>query len=133
MKTRTLLFALGLAMSAGCAHGSTVAGRARDGRGSMVVAGGARLLLFGPAACVHASIEGTKTVALFVVERKHGDDGDCVAALAARVTTPVLTDTTGVRMEIAAGQELCAASPQGPTEVSWHSQVTGGGSLWALR
>jgi hypothetical protein len=133
---KTVLLALGVAMFAGCAHGAhgltTSGSPTRDERGSTIVVG-PRLLLVGPGVSVHASVEGTKTVDLFVVERKHGDDGDCVTALSSHSVTPVRAETTGVRVEVAMGEELCAASPDGPAEISWHAHAHGSESLWALR
>src|SRR5947207_13637157 len=74
------LMALGLAMAAGCAHGTAVRSAATELRGSTRVAESGRMLLAGPET-VHASVDGPRPVSLFVVERVHGDDRDCSAVL----------------------------------------------------
>ena len=74
------LMALGLAMAAGCAHGSAVRSAATELRGSTRVAESGRMLLAGPET-VHASVDGPHPVSLFVVDRVHGDDRDCRAVL----------------------------------------------------
>src|SRR3954453_22454823 len=71
------LMVLGLAMAAGCAHGSSARSQPNELRGSSQVDASGRMLLAGPAGSVHASVDGRHGVKLFLVERVHGDDRDC--------------------------------------------------------
>ena len=124
-----LLTALGVTLMVGCAHGG--AGRSeRELRGLARVGGEGRVLVAGPASLVHANLQGTKTVTLFVVERVSGDDGDCAKRPAAQALP---ADATRAQVTVAAGHVLCAASASGPTDVSWHAHLDGNPNLWALR
>ena len=107
------LMTLGLAMAAGCAHGSAVRSAATELRGSMRVAESGRMLLAGPET-VHASVDGPRPVSLFVVERVHGDDRDCQP-----VRNPQSVSGTA-HVAVGANQELCAAAA-GPALVLWHA------------
>ena len=73
------LMVLGLAMAAGCAHGSGVRSQPNELRGSAQVGDGGRMLIAGPAESVHASVDGPHGVKLFLVDRVHGDNRDCHA------------------------------------------------------
>jgi hypothetical protein len=121
------LMALGLAMAAGCAHGSAVRSAATELRGSVRVADSGRMLLAGPAEDVHASVDGPRPVSLFLVDRVHGDDRDC------RSTTYAQMVSTTAHIEVGAKQELCATSSGGPAFVLWHAFVGERNSLWALQ
>ncbi|HSS37889.1 MAG TPA: hypothetical protein VLT58_03895, partial [Polyangia bacterium] len=81
------LMVLGLAMAAGCAHGSTTRSQTNELRGSAQVDAGGRMLVAGPAGNVHASVDGPQEVKLFLVDRVHGDDRDCHAMLYAQWVT----------------------------------------------
>jgi len=120
------LMVLGLAMAAGCAHGSAVRSAGAEQRGSARVAERGRMLLAGPEV-VHASVDGPRPVSLFVVERVHGDDRDCKD-----VRNPQSVSSTA-HVEVGAKQELCAVASR-PALVLWHA-FTGGeeNSLWALQ
>ncbi|HXT97761.1 MAG TPA: hypothetical protein VN853_15780 [Polyangia bacterium] len=122
------LLALGLAMAAGCAHGSGAGTAATERRGSMNVADGGRvLLLAGPAETVHASVDGPRPVALYLVDRVHGDDRDC------RELTYAQRVSGSAHVDVRAKQELCAVSQGGPASVLWHAFVGGHNDLWALQ
>jgi hypothetical protein len=121
------LLALGLAMAAGCAHGSGARTAATERRGSMNVAGGGRVLLAGPAETVHASVDGPRPVALYLVDRVHGDDRDC------RELTYAQWVSGSAHVDVGAKQELCAVSTGGPAWVLWHAFVGGRNNLWALQ
>lgn len=118
---------LGLAMAAGCAHGSGARSAAAERRGSMTVADGARMLLAGPAETVHASVDGARPVALYLVDRVHGDDRDCRQFTSARWVSG------SAHVEVGAKKELCAASQGGPASVLWHATAGGHDNLWALQ
>ena len=119
------VMALGLAMAAGCAHGSAVRGAATELRGSTRVAESGRMLLAGPEV-VHASVDGPRPVSLFLVDRVHGDDRDCK-----NVLSPQSVSNTA-HVEVGAKQELCAVS-SGPAIVLWHAFAGEGNNLWALQ
>ena len=119
------VMALGLAMAAGCAHGSAVRSAATELRGSARVAESGRMLLAGPET-VHASVDGPRPVSLFVVDRVHGDDRDCQAVL-----HPQSVSGTA-HVEVGAKQELCAVA-SGPALVLWHAYAGAGDDLWALQ
>lgn len=119
------LMALGLAMAAGCAHGSAVRSAATELRGSTRVAESGRMLVAGPET-VHASVDGPRPVSLFVVERVLGDDRDCRAVL-----HPQSVSGTA-HVEVGANQELCAVA-SGPALVLWHALAGEGNDLWALQ
>lgn len=119
------LMAVGLAMAAGCAHGSAVRSAARELRGSTPVAESGRMLVAGPES-VHASVDGPRPVSLFVVERVHGDDRDCQD-----VQNPQSVSTTA-HVALGAKQELCAVA-SGPALVLWHAFAGEGNNLWALQ
>jgi len=124
-----LLMGLGVTLMVGCAHG-TGGHSDRELRGSARVGGEGRMLVAGPASLVHANLQGTKAVTLFVAERVSGGDGDCAKHSAAQALP---ADGTRAQLTVAAGHVLCAASASGPTDVSWHAHVDGNPSLWALR
>ncbi len=119
------LMALGLALAAGCAHGSAGGGAATELRGSTRVAESGRMLVAGPE-MVHASVDGPRPVSLFVVDRVHGDDRDCQAVLHPRSVSNT------AHVEVHANQELCAVA-SGPAVVLWHTFAGGGNDLWALQ
>jgi hypothetical protein len=119
--------ALGLAMAAGCAHGSGARSTATERRGSMNLANDARMLLAGPAGTVHASVDGSRPVALYLVDRVHGDDRDC------RQLTYARWVSGSAHLEVGAKQELCAVSKGGPASVMWHATTGGRDNLWALQ
>ena len=121
------LMVLGLAMAAGCAHGSSVRSQPNELRGSAQVSDGGRLLLAGPAESVHASVDGPRRVKLFLVDRLHGDDCDC------RATPYAQWVTKSAHVEVGAKQELCAVAGAGPSFVLWHARVSESGNLWALQ
>lgn len=119
------LMALGLAMAAGCAHGSAVRSAATEARGSARVAESGRMLLAGPET-VHANVDGPRPVSLFVVDRVHGDDRDCQA-----VRNPQSVSGTA-HLEVGANQELCAVATR-PAVVMWHGFAGERNNLWALQ
>jgi hypothetical protein len=119
------LMVLGLAMAAGCAHGSAVRSAAAEQRGSARVAESGRMLVAGPEV-VHASVDGPRPVSLFVVERVHGDDRDCKD-----VRHPQSVSGTA-HVEVGAKQELCAVASR-PALVLWHAFSGEGNNLWALQ
>lgn len=122
------VLALGLAMAAGCAHGSGArTAAAAERRGTTNVAEGGRVLLAGPAETVHASVDGPRPVALYLVDRVHGDDRDC------RELTYARWVTSSAHVDVGAKQELCAVSQGGPASVLWHAFVGGHRNLWALQ
>jgi hypothetical protein len=120
------VMALGLAMAAGCAHGSFVWSAATELRGSTRVAESGRMLLAGPET-VHASVDGQRPVSLFLVDRVHGDDRDCTPASSAQRVS------TTAHIEVGAKQELCAVASEGPALVLWHAFSGEGANLWALQ
>ena len=120
------LMALGLAMAAGCVHGSAVRSAATELRGSTQVAESGRMLLAGPET-VHASVDGPRKVSLFLVDRVHGDDRDC------RGSSSVQRVTQSAHLEVGAKQELCAATHKGSASVLWHAWSGEHSSLWALQ
>jgi hypothetical protein len=126
---RGLLMVAGLGLFVGCAHAG---GRHAEHelRGLAQVASEGRMLVAGPASLVHANLEGTKPVTLFVVERVSGSDADC-----AKPSAPQTVRSEGKRAQltVAAGHVLCAASETGPTDVMWHAHVDANPSVWALR
>ena len=125
---KLMLLALGLAMAAGCAHGSNARTAATtERRGLTNVADGGRVLLAGPAATIHASVDGPRPVALYLVDRVHGDDRDC------RQPTYAQWVSGSAHVDVGAKQELCAVSKGGPASVLWHAFVGGHNSLWALQ
>lgn len=119
------LMALGLAMAAGCAHGSAVRSTATETRGSTRVAERGRMLVTGPET-VHASVDGPRPVSLFLVDRVHGDDRDCKAVLNPQSVS------TSAHVEVGANQELCAVA-SAPALVLWHAFAGEGNDLWALQ
>jgi hypothetical protein len=121
------LIVLGMAMAAGCAHGSSGRSQANELRGSAQVDGGGRMLLAGPARSVHASVDGPRGVKLFLVDRVHGDDRDCHS------TSDAQWVTKSAHMEVGASQELCAVAGDGPSFVLWHARVSESSNLWALQ
>ena len=123
---KSLLMVLGLAMAAGCAHGGGMHTASTETRGSARVAGAARLIVAGPAETVHASVEG-RGVALFLVDRVHGDDSDC------HETTYAQWVTTSAHVEVGAKQELCAVTKGGASLVMWHAFLGERSNLWALQ
>ena len=118
---------LGLAMAAGCAHGSNARSKGNELRGSAQVDAGGRMLLAGPAGSVHASVDGPHGVKLFLVDRVHGDDRDC------HVTPYAQWVTKSAHVEVGANQELCAVAGGGPSFVLWHARVSESNNLWALQ
>jgi hypothetical protein len=121
------LMAVGLAMAAGCAHGSSGRGQPNELRGSAQVDGAGRMLLAGPAERVHTSVDGPQGVKLFLVDRVHGDDRDCRATLYAQWVSKT------AHLGVGAKQELCAVTAGGPSSVLWHARVSEGHNLWALQ
>jgi hypothetical protein len=121
------LMVLGLAMAAGCAHGSGESSQRNEVRGSAQVGAGGRILLAGPAGSVHASVDGPHGVKLFLVDRIHGDDRDCHATPSAQWVAK------SAHLEVGARQELCAVSGGGSSFVLWHARVSESNSLWALQ
>ena len=121
------LMVLGLAMAAGCAHGSSARSPSNELRGSSQVDAGGRMLLAGPAGSVHTSVEGRHGVKLFLVDRVHGDDRDC------HVTPYSQWVTKSAHVEVGAKQALCAVAAGGPSFVLWHARVSENNSLWALQ
>jgi hypothetical protein len=121
------LMVMGLAMAAGCAHGTSVGSQPNELRGSAQVGDGGRLLFAGPAESVHASVDGPHGVKLFLVDRVHGDDRDC------RATPYAQWVTKSAHLEVGAKQELCAVAGGGPSFVLWHARVSERGNLWALQ
>jgi len=121
------LMVLGLAMAAGCAHGSTSRSQANELRGSTQVDAGGRMLLAGPAGSFHASVDGPHGVKLFLVDRVHGDDRDCHSTLYAQWVAK------GAHVAVGAKQELCAVSGGEPSFVMWHARVSESNTLWALQ
>jgi hypothetical protein len=120
------LMALGLAMAAGCAHGSAVRSAApTELRGSTRVAESGRILVAGPET-VHASVDGPRPVSLFVVDRVHGDDRDCKDVLHPQSVSG------SAHVEVGAKQELCAVASR-PALVLWHAFAGEGNDLWALQ
>src|SRR5262249_1207813 len=106
---RLTLLALGLAMAAGCAHGSGAGTTAAtERRGPLTAPDGGRVLLAGPAETVHASVDGSRPVALYLVDRVHGDDRDC------RELTYAQWVSGSAHVDVGAKQELCAVSRSGP-------------------
>ena len=136
---KTALLVLAVVMSAGCAHGSAEAARDRDQRGSTFGADKARLLVVGPVARIHTSVNTTEPLALVVVQRVHGDDGDCASAVASSSTVRLVAQRTQSIRALPADKELCAMSPGGPTEVAWHARADwlpraeGDDGQWASR
>jgi hypothetical protein len=130
-KERTMKFmllVLGVAMAAGCAHGSSVRSAAsNEWRGAARVAETGRLLLAGPAQTVHASVDGPRAVSLYLVDRVHGDDRDCQSTTYAQLVTQ------SARLEVGAKQELCAVSAKGSASVLWHAWSGDHANLWALQ
>jgi hypothetical protein len=120
------VMALGLAMAAGCAHGSATRSAATEQRGSIRVAASGRMLLAGPE-IVHASVDGDHPVSMFLVDRVHGDDRDC------RSTSNAQTVSTTAHIDVGPKQELCAVASGGPAEVLWHAFAAEGANLWALQ
>jgi hypothetical protein len=120
------LMALGLAMAAGCAHGAGERSAATELRGSTQVAERGRMLLGGPET-VHASVDGPRSVSLFVVDRVHGDDRDC------QDTSQAQEVSIRPHVEVGAKQELCAVASEGPAIVLWHAFPGKGSNLWALQ
>ena len=118
---------LGLAMAAGCAHGSSGRGQSNELRGSAQVDDGGRMLLAGPVGSVHTSVDGPHDVKLFLVDRVHGDDRDC------HLTPFAQWVTRSAHVEVAAKQELCAVAAGGPSFVLWHARVSESRNLWALQ
>jgi hypothetical protein len=121
------LMVLGLAMAAGCAHGSGVRSQPNELRGSAQVGDGGRMLIAGPVESVHTSVDGPRGVKLFLVDRVHGDDRDC------HLTPFAQWVTTSAHVEVGSKQELCAVSDGGPSFVLWHARVSERGNLWALQ
>jgi len=121
------LMALGMAMAAVCAHGSTARSQASELRGSAQVDAGGRMLLAGPVGSFHASVDGPQGVKLFLVDRVHGDDRDC------HVTPYSQWLAKGAHVEVGAKQELCAVSGGGPSFVLWHARMSESSNLWALQ
>jgi hypothetical protein len=121
------LMVLGVAMAAGCAHGSSTRSQANELRGSTPLDGDGRMLLAGPAGSVHASVDGPHGVKLFLVDRVHGDDRDC------HVTPYSQWVTKSAHVEVGAKQALCAVAAGGPSFVLWHARVSENNSLWALQ
>ena len=121
------LMVLGVAMAAGCAHGSSTRSQPNELRGSAQVDAGGRMLLAGPAGSVHASVDGPRGVKLFLVDRVHGDDRDC------HVTPYSQWVTKSAHVEVGAKQALCAVAAGGPSFVLWHARVSENNSLWALQ
>jgi hypothetical protein len=122
-----MLMVLGLAMAAGCAHGSSARSPGNELRGSAQVGAGGRLLLAGPVESFHASVDGPHGVKLFLVDRVHGDDRDC------HVTPYAQWVTKSTHVEVGAKQALCAVAGGGPSFVLWHARVSENNSLWALQ
>jgi hypothetical protein len=121
-------------LAAGCAHAPSSASRTEDHRGLARVEPRAHILVVGPAASVHTSAEGSVPIALFVVDRVHGDDRDCARVAAPHREAPMSKLSTVERhLHIAAGQELCVASPTGPTEIAWHAHLQESAGLLALQ
>jgi len=127
MKLKLKLMVLGLAMAAGCAHGSSGRSQPSELRGSAQVGDGGRMLIAGPAESVHTSVDGPHGVKLFLVERVHGDDRDC------HLTPFAQWVTRSAHVEVGAKQELCAVAAGGPSFVLWHARVSESGNLWALQ
>jgi hypothetical protein len=123
---KLLLMVLGMAMAAGCAHGTGMHSASTETRGSTRVAGAGRLLVTGPANTVHASVEG-RGVSLFLVDRVHGDDRDCHDVTYAQWVT------TSAHVEVGAKQELCAVTRGGDSLVMWHAFLGERSNLWALQ
>jgi len=121
------LMVLGVAMAAGCAHGSGVRSQTNELRGSAQVDAGGRMLLAGPAGSVHATVDGPHGVKLFVVDRVHGNDRDCHA------TPYTQWVTKSAHVEVGAKQALCAVAAGGSSFVLWHARVSENNSLWALQ
>ena len=122
------LLAMGLAMAAGCAHGTSTRTAAMTVvRGSATVATDGRLLVTGPAESVHASVDGPRAVGLYLVDRVHGDDRDC------RQVTYAQWVSGSAHVEVGAKQELCAVSRGGQASILWHASVGGRTNLWALQ
>ena len=124
---RLMLMALGMAMAAGCAHGTSVRSEAVEVRGSARVAEDGRMLLAGPAGTVHASVDGPRSVAFFLVDRVHGDDRDCHDVSYAQWVSG------SAHLDVGARQELCAVSKGAPAFVMWHAHVGERANLWALQ
>lgn len=118
---------MGLAIAAGCAHGSSGRSQPSELRGSAQVDDGGRMLFAGPAESVHASVDGPHGVKLFLVDRVHGDDRDC------RATPYAQWVTRSAHLEVGAKQELCAVTGGAPSFVLWHARVSERGNLWALQ
>ena len=124
---RRTLMVLGLAMAAGCAHGTSGRSQSNELRGSARVDDGGRMLLAGPAESVHTSVDGPRGVKLFLVDRVRGDDRDC------HLTPFAQWVTRSAHVEVGAKQELCAVTAGGPSFVLWHARVSETGNLWALQ
>lgn len=121
------LMVLGLAMAAGCAHGSSARSQMNELRGSAQVDADGRMLLAGPVGSVHASVDGPHGVKLFLVDRVHGDDRDC------HVTPYTQWVTKSAHVEVGPKQALCAVASGGPSFVLWHARVSESHNLWALQ
>jgi len=120
---RAMMLAAALALPAGCAHRWGEQAATRDVRGSMDLAGAARLLLSGPAVDLHANVDREDPIALYVVDRVSGDDRDCARPALAGAAT--IVTQMGSHLELAAGRELCAMpTRQGTREVLWHARTT---------
>ena len=126
----TLLGVL-LATVAGCAHGTTGYGQAADLRGSAQLSSGPRLLVVGPVASVHTSAQEDKTVALYLVDKKADNDGDC-HAVGSSTATRVASHEHYI--QVPTGRALCAvAATTLAADVQWHAHVESSEEMWARK
>jgi hypothetical protein len=131
MKATMVGLLLAMLGGAGCAHGVINNEVGRDVRGSAQLNDGARLLVVGPASSVHTSAgDGDRSVALYMVDARTGDDRDCGAS----AHRTAVDAGAGGHIQVPQGRALCAAKANGAVaDVLWHGHADDSQEMWARR